>query len=74
MLYLIKQDKDVMMLIQRTKESSASIQANVWLKYARSSSSMSEKHKAYSTAVDILRKAKSIESVDIMIEWASFKQ
>jgi hypothetical protein len=74
MFYLIKQEKDVMMLIQRTKESSASLQSKVWLKYARSSSSTEEKHRAYSTAVDILRKAKSIESVDIMIEWASFKQ
>jgi len=37
-----------MMLIKRTAESEASLQAKVWLKYARLSTNMGEKQNAYS--------------------------
>jgi len=67
-LYMSKQGKNVFHAVSSMKEATASLQAKVWLKLARSSANVHNQFSAYQSAVDVLKKDESIEVVEVIIE------
>eukprot|EP01022_Parablepharisma_sp_SALTPOND_P012569 TRINITY_DN161_c0_g1_i1.p1 TRINITY_DN161_c0_g1~~TRINITY_DN161_c0_g1_i1.p1 ORF type:complete len:1999 (+),score=278.18 TRINITY_DN161_c0_g1_i1:82-5997(+) len=71
-LYMSKQGKNVFHAVSSMKEATASLQAKVWLKLARSSANIHNQFSAYQSAIDVLKKDESIEVVEVIIELAEW--
>ena len=72
MLFLSKQGKNVIGYIARMKENNPLMQARLWLKLARSSTSEREVRRGYCTAIDILRADGNVELAEVLVEWAGW--
>ena len=71
-MYMSKQGKNVFHAVSSMKEATASLQAKVWLKLARSSTNVHNQFSSFRSAIDVLKKDESIEVVEIVIELAEW--
>jgi hypothetical protein len=72
MLYLSKLGKNVLNAISNMKEGDGILQAKVWMKLAKSSSSELEQHMSFNKAIELMNKEESVEVVEVLIDYAEW--
>ena len=72
MVFMSKQGKDELSIMNNIKECDPFLQAKVWLKLARTSSLITKQYTAFSNAIEVLKKENSVEIVGIMVEFSEW--
>lgn len=68
-----KQGKNELQAISSIKEAEPSLQAKLWVKLARIAPNVSKQQAAYSKALEILKKQRSVEIVEVLIEYSEWQ-
>jgi hypothetical protein len=72
MVFMSKQGKDELSIMNNIKDCDPFLQAKVWLKLARTSTHVTKQYNAFSNAIEVLKKEDSVAIVSILIEFSEW--
>lgn len=72
MIFMSKQGKDELSIMNNIKDCDPFLQAKVWLKMARTSNQITKQYIAFNNAIEVLKKEESVAIVTILIEFSEW--
>lgn len=72
MVFMSKQGKDELSIMNNIKECDPFLQAKVWIKLARTATQVTKQYTAFSNAIEVLKKEESVGIVPILIEFSEW--
>jgi hypothetical protein len=72
MVFMSKQGKDELSIMNNIKECDPFLQAKVWLKLARTATQATKQYMAFSNAIEVLKKEESVGIVPVLIEFSEW--